>query len=72
MGGACTSVKSKVVKSKQKDEEKKEQENDNKEKEKNDSKIKEIKEDENENQITSREITFKIIKEDKELSLIHI
>ena len=39
MGGACTSVKSKVVKSKQKDEEKKEQENDNKEKEKNDSKI---------------------------------
>ena len=66
MGGACTSVKSKVVKSKQKDEEKKEQENDNKEKEKNDSKIKEIKEDENENQITSREITFKIIKEDKE------
>jgi hypothetical protein len=55
-----------VVKSKQKDEEKKEQENDNKEKEKNDSKIKEIKEVENENQITSREITFKIMKEDKE------
>ena len=66
MGGACTSVKSKVVKSKQKDEEKKEKETDNKEKEKNDSKIKEIKEDENENQLSSREITFKIINQDKE------
>jgi len=66
MGGACTSVKSKVVKSKQKDEEKKEQETDNKDKEKNDSKIKEIKEDENENQMTSREITFKITNQDKE------
>lgn len=40
MGGACTSVKSKVVKSKQKDEEKKEQENDNKEKEKMIQKLK--------------------------------
>lgn len=66
MGGACTSVKSKVVKSKQKDEEKKEQETDNKDKEKNDSKIKEIKEDENENQMTSREIIFKITNQDKE------
>ena len=66
MGGTCTSNKKKVVKPNEKNGEKKDKEPDNKEKEKNDSKIKEIKEDENENQPTSREITFKITNQDKE------
>ena len=66
MGGACTSNKKKVVKPNEKSGENKDKEADNKEKEKKDSKIKEIKEDSNENQFTSREITFKITDQDKE------
>ena len=68
MGGACVSIKSKTVKSKQKNGDNNEKKIPDKENENKDLKDKETKDNQNQKENSPKEITFKIIYKDKEYS----
>ena len=66
MGGACVSIKSKTVKSKQKNGDNNEKKIPDKENENKDLKDKETNDNQNQKENSPKEITFKIIYKDKE------